>query len=205
MEPFSKGKCIYFCHDNRGGMRVIQPQSVKNRAHLRDIISHAGPQVRAVVVGLAVAQLDVVGPRDQFSPQVDVTVGRGEIFQRIKRHDPPVVRHNQPAPVGIFGGGFGVRQTGELFKGMEIPGRRNTCRGMANKISIRKNEVLGEKKSLTELLMDALLTRLHNVAHLAAGARSKYCPRSRSTQRSSDSARRDISLHWSGPASVWRQ
>ena len=147
MEPFSIGKFLYLCHDNRGGMRVVQPQSVKNRAHLRHIISHAGPQVRTVVVGLAVTQLDVVGPRDQFTPQVDVTVGRGEIFQRIKRHDPPVVRHNQLAPVGVLGGGFGVQRTGERFKGMEIPGRKNTCRGMAKKFFNSKNRSFGWKKS----------------------------------------------------------
>ena len=57
---------------DRSTVAVVKSNSVEHLCRFSDVSSHVIPEKRTVAWTVAVAQLDVVAPRNQLSPQVDV-------------------------------------------------------------------------------------------------------------------------------------
>lgn len=80
-------------HMNRSTVAVVQTESMKYlHWHLR-VFAHMIPKERTVFWLLAITQLDVVTPGNQFSSKIDHGRGFSEVAQRIIVHHPAIIGH----------------------------------------------------------------------------------------------------------------
>ena len=80
-------------HVNRRTVCVVQSESIKDRSHLRHILTHVLPQVGAVCRALAVSQLDTVAPYVDLSFEVVKVHFSSEVHVRTSVGDPTIVDH----------------------------------------------------------------------------------------------------------------
>lgn len=62
----------YLGHVERRGVAVVQPHALEVHGGDLRVLPHVGPEVRAVLRLLPVAQLHAVAPADQLPPEIHV-------------------------------------------------------------------------------------------------------------------------------------